>query len=63
MTMSRADEDALKRLPDGWFAVHEVHFMVRNPRYRCDRLVGKGKLEKRIVGEWPNIETQWKKTP
>jgi hypothetical protein len=54
----------MKRLPDGeWFGLRSVPFMVRNPRWRCDRLTEKGALESRIVGEWPHTNPEWRKTP
>ena len=62
-SLSAADNAALARLPDGrWFGLRDVTYMVKNPRWRCDRLAEKGVLESRVVGEWPAIETQWRKT-
>jgi hypothetical protein len=60
--LSEADRHALSRLPDnGWFCVGDVSYMVRNPRYRCDRLVEKGALEDRVVGEIPHLHTEYRK--
>lgn len=45
-----ADLKALERLPEGvWFFVDQVHFMVINPRWRCDRLKARGFLESEVV--------------
>lgn len=58
---TKADMEALARLPqEGWFDIRAVSYMVRNPRYRCDRLVEKGLLESRVVGTYPDIKTEWK---
>jgi hypothetical protein len=60
--LTEADRRALERLPDGdWFSIHEVSYMVRCPRYRCDRLVEKGALEWRVTGEYPHLESEYKK--
>ena len=59
LDLTEADEDALRRMPEGWFSVRAVPYMVRNARYRCDRLEVRGKLKSRVVGEFPDIETQW----
>lgn len=49
---TRADREALARLPEGteWFEIHQVSFMVQNPTWRCDRLVTMGVLEKDVFG-------------
>lgn len=63
---TRADRDALARLPDGWFFVNEVSFMVRNPRWRCDRLVEFKLLESEVtrVGDGIlDLEMRYRKIP
>lgn len=60
---TRADYEALKRLPEGWFSLRQVPWQIQNPNFRCRRLADKGALESRVVGEIPDIETQWRKTP
>lgn len=61
---TKADEEALKLLPDSeWFSLRKVPWQVRNPRYRCDRLTELGLLERRVVTNYPDIDTQWRKLP
>lgn len=62
-TLTDADRYALKHLPAGWFGLRRIPFLVRNPRWRCERLTEKGMLESRVVGKWPDTEAQWRKTP
>ena len=59
--MTKADTEALARLPDGWFALEAVSWQVRRPRFRCDRLVAAGALEWRVVGEVPFQWSEWRK--
>ena len=59
--LTKADTDALKQLPAGWFTIHRVPFMVKNPRYRCDRLTMRGMLESRVQGTYPMFHTEWRK--
>ena len=48
--ITKADRDALARLPEGcWFFIDQVSYMVRNPRWRCDRLTDFGLLESEVV--------------
>lgn len=62
--LTDADRYALKRLPDeGWFNLTAVPYTVKNPRFRCDRLVKLGALKSRVVGAWPYLQTEWKKQP
>jgi hypothetical protein len=56
--LSKADMDALARMPEGWFCVDEVPYMVRCPGYRCQRLEKRGKLESRVVGDNPRELTR-----
>jgi hypothetical protein len=61
--LTAADKAALEWLPADWFGLNKVTFRVRNPRWRCDRLTQKGMLESRVIGEYPDIQSQWRKTP
>lgn len=63
---SRADLEAYDRLPDGWFDLHAVPYQVRNPRWRCDRLVGLRALESRVVGsisDPSSLHPEYRKLP
>lgn len=61
--LTPADKDALKRMPDGiWFGWVGLDFMIRNPRYRCDRLANAHVLERRVVGDFPDLRTEYRKT-
>jgi hypothetical protein len=66
-TLTAVDKDALRRLPEGWFELNQVSYIVRNPRYRCDRLVDRGVLERKCIpytiGENLGIgyQTWWRK--
>lgn len=60
--ITAADEDAIKRLPDGdWFGLESVTYMVRRPYWRCERLVKMGLLEGRLTGTFPDTKTQYRK--
>lgn len=60
--LTKADEAAFAILPaEGWFSIHKVPYLVRNPRWRCDRLVEKGVLESRVSGRPPTVFTEWRK--
>lgn len=59
--LTEGDKAALALLPtDGWFPVWAVNYMVKNPRWRCDRLVERGALESRVVGNYPNLRTEYR---
>lgn len=61
-SLSEADRHALSKLPDNdWFGIDGVSYTVRSPRYRCDRLVEKGILENRVVGDVPHLRTEYRK--
>lgn len=59
---SKADLDAYQRMPSGWFVVGDLSFMIRNPRWRCDRLVGLKALESEVLST-PTIHTRYRKLP
>lgn len=62
--LTPADRDALQRLPKGWFEARDVPFMVRNARFRRDRLVERKKLERRVVGgDFFDLRTQFRRLP
>lgn len=42
--LTAADKDALLRMPDGWFYAEDLPYMVKRPRYRCERLEKMGCL-------------------
>ncbi len=51
-------------MPEGWFFVHDLSFMIRNPRWRCDRLVGLKALESEVVGDdLRELKTRYRKLP
>ena len=53
--LTRADTDAMARLPDGWFRVDAVPFIVKRPRWRCDRLVSLGLLDGRTLRDFAGV--------
>lgn len=63
--LTRADKDALARMPDNdWFGIDDLSFMIRNPRWRCDRLTAAGYLKSKVIGEYPNeLKTVYRKKP
>lgn len=63
---SDADRAAYDRMPSGWFFPDELDFVIRNPRWRCDRLVGLRALESDVVGDISDlrsIKTRYRKLP
>jgi hypothetical protein len=60
--LTKADNHALEKMPDGWFQWHDVPYVVRCPEYRCRRLVEKGLLERRLIGQYPDSYWEYKKT-
>lgn len=63
MPLTEADQDALTRMPEGWFKASELEFMVKRPFYRCERLEGLGALESRITGTFPDLVQEYRRTP
>ena len=62
--LTDADKYALERMPDeGWFSEHDLPAVIRCPRYRCERLVEKGVLEWEVIGQYPQLESRWRKVP
>lgn len=62
--LTEADEKTLQRLPDDrWFGLYDVHYGIKNPYYRCERLVERGKLESRVVGDMSDLTREWRKVP
>lgn len=61
--MTSVDKEMLAEMPSGkWFNILDLPYVIRNPAFRCKRLVKAGVLESRVVGEFPNIKTEyWKK--
>lgn len=61
--LTHADKDALERMPaKKWFKIGELSFMIRNRRWRCDRLTAFGLLESKVVGSFPyELETVFRK--
>lgn len=62
LVLSEADRRALSRMPDkGWFKVDDI-LQIQCPRFRCERLTNRGMLEWKVVGDYPNFESLWRKT-
>lgn len=59
--LTKADKDALSLMPDEWFSPDNLHHMIRNPRFRCDRLRDMGLLEWRVVGALPDLKSEYRK--
>lgn len=61
---TRCDEKAVAAMPAvDWFIAERLPHTVRSPRYRCDRLVDLGILERRVVGRIPHLRTEFRKKP
>lgn len=63
---SKADLAAYQRMPEGWFLPTNLDSMIRNPRWRCERLEGLRALESQVVGDVADpssIKTQYRKLP
>lgn len=62
LIMTEADERALSKCPEGWFTKHDSALVfIKNPDYRCMRLVERGKLEDRVVGNFPHLQREYRK--
>lgn len=62
-SLTTADHEALAVVPDGWFHPHELPAVVRCPDYRCQRLVDRGALERRVAGTYPHLRSEYRKPP
>lgn len=58
---TKGDAESLAKMPAGWFKASTLPYTIRNAYWRCQRLETHGKLESRVVGEIPHLETEWKK--
>jgi len=61
VVFTRADREALKKMPDLWFEPRELPSIVKNPWFRCERLERFGLLFTQVVGEYPNLKRMYKK--
>ena len=61
LRITEADKSAYAKLPDGWFEEHETYGF-RCAGFRLRRLEERGMVERDITGEWPNIESRWRKS-
>ena len=59
--LSESDRRTLEILPVGWFTSEQLAPSLTRRRYRCERLTTKGILETRIVGTYPNIDTEYRR--
>lgn len=60
-TLTEADRDALEQMPSGWFSADDLPYNIRCPRFRCERLRDRGKLEWRVVGQHPHLQSEYRK--
>ena len=58
--LTPADNDALDRMPTGWFSALDLDSMIHRPAYRCERLEGIGVLESRVVGVYPHLRREYR---
>jgi hypothetical protein len=56
-----ADRYALTKMPEGWFKPGDLPYLVRSPHFRCQRLEQLGQLERRIMGEIPDLWSEYRK--
>jgi hypothetical protein len=61
LSITKADQHALERLPQGWFEWFEAGYMVRCPEFRLGRLVDRGLVERKIVGKYPDSHWEYRK--
>ena len=62
-TLTAADKDALEAMPDDWFSSEDLPYpRVTRSAYRCERLYKSGHLEWRVVGVWPDLQSQYRKS-
>ncbi|PXW50397.1 hypothetical protein DFO55_12468 [Grimontella sp. AG753] len=57
--LTSADIEALNQMPDGWFRPEHLPF--NRPMYRCERLEQHGKLQRRVMGCYPDIWSEYKR--
>ena len=62
MELTKADKEALAKMPDGWFEATNLSCQITRPWYRCDRLHKAGALEFRVVGQFPDLLAEYRKT-
>ncbi len=60
VSVTKADGQALDRMPNGWFTWMDV-ITIRRPEWRLERLRTNGILESRLKGVYPNCERQYRK--
>ena len=49
--LTNADKHALSRMPKGeWFSWRHLPYIIRRPEWRCNRLMTKGILARRLNG-------------
>ncbi|WHP32808.1 hypothetical protein QMG90_07870 [Trabulsiella odontotermitis] len=56
--LTTADMEALKQVPSGWFKAEHLPF--NRPIYRCERLEKGGKLQRRVIGIYPDVWSEFK---
>ena len=57
--LTDADKAALRKMPAGWFEPFDT--VIRRARFRCDRLHMFGYLEYKVIGEYPNLESRYRR--
>ena len=61
--LTKADREALYRMPEGWFDSDDLFPGVRRGAYRCDRLHKLGYLDYDVIGTYPHLESRYRKKP
>lgn len=59
--LTEADSKALSRMPDDWFVADSLWPAVYRAQYRCERLHKLGYLEWEVRGEYPHLESWYRK--
>lgn len=59
LNLTAADMEVLNKTPDGWFRADQLY--INRPMYRCERLEQRGKLQRRVLGTYPNIWSEFKR--
>ncbi|MDU1024821.1 MAG: hypothetical protein E7A34_01585 [Leclercia adecarboxylata] len=57
--LTAVDVEVLNKLPYGWFRAEHLPF--NRPMYRVERLEKLGKLQRRVLGTYPDIWSEYKR--
>lgn len=58
LELTKSDQETIKHLPEGWFEPGDLRHVLTRRDYRCERLLARGALEHRLVGEY--LSSSWR---